>query len=76
MKIVFSNKYGDVLDTYTVEDVCFDTDDIGIPVDIEITCNQAIADDIAEKYCTLGYNYAEEYNCALFGRLKYFYVEF
>ena len=76
MKIVFPNKYGDnVLDTYPVNNVCYDTDNIGIPVDIVIECPVDTANEIADKHCVLGYNYSEEYQCALFGRLEDFYIE-
>lgn len=64
-----------VLDEYTIEDVSYATDNCGRPVDIEVVCDEAIADEIAEKYCTLGYNYSKEHRSALFGRLESFSVE-
>lgn len=80
MKLVF-DEYNtltgklNVLDIYPIEDLSYDTDDCGRPVDIVVTCSEETADEIAEKYCVLGYNYSEEYHCALFGRLKDFSIE-
>lgn len=75
MKIVFKNEYNDALDVYIVNNVCWDTDDRAVPVDIFIECSENTANEIADKHCTLGYNYSEEYHCALFGRLEDFYIE-
>lgn len=74
MKIVFKNKYNGTLDVYIVNNVCYDTDNNGIPVDIFIECPEDTANEIADKHCALGYNYSEEYQCALFGRLENFYI--
>lgn len=70
MKLLFLNEDGRVLDTYTVNGVFFDTDETGKPVDIEVHAPKSITDEIAEKYCLLGYNYSEEFQCALFGRFE------
>lgn len=59
-------------DTYTVNDCHYSVDDNNVPVDIIIYTDKETCDEIADKYSLIGYNYSDEHNCGLFGRLGTF----
>lgn len=58
---------------FVIDDLSYDTDNEGKPVDITITADKATCDAISE-YASLGYNYDEESQSGLFARLDDFYL--
>lgn len=57
--------------SFVIDDLSYETDSEGKPVDIIIKANKATCDAISE-YSSLGYNYDEESQSSLFARLDDF----
>lgn len=86
MVISFKDNMGCIVAMYPISSISMETDDEGKPVDIVIKSKSIEAlDDIAEKFCILGYNAQQEDDpylpedapknyVALYGRLQEFVV--
>lgn len=69
MVIAFKDEMGCIGWMYHISSISMETDKEGTPVDIVIKAHYLVLQDIAEKYCALGFN-DEHPGEALYGRFN------